>query len=149
MMVYSMVPRWIPPVFVLLRLGRAWLPLPVVVVWPLLLLAWLLLGVALLVTPRQAWLPRHRDRLRTWWTLWCLLGALRGLSVNVRSEKADEPRDTTTALPGRDAATPPALPAGAATTEEASSSRSLTPAHGATLARTKRSRPSRVVLWVI
>ncbi len=84
-MPFAFIPSWIPPVFALLRLKRVWLPLPVLLLWPLLLVAWLLFGVGLVVMPRAPGMVGSRGRLRMWWRLWCVLGALRGLSIQVRT----------------------------------------------------------------
>ncbi len=73
----------IPPVFALIRVGKHLIPVPVIVLWPLFLLA---LVLAPLVLPfvdmkgfdrmERALLPFH---------LWKLLSALSGSSIDVRS----------------------------------------------------------------
>ena len=72
----------IPPILLTIRVGRLWLPLPVFVLWPLLLL---LTIVAILVLPLvriRGTTPAQRAR----WPVftWQALAAGRGLVVDVR-----------------------------------------------------------------
>lgn len=62
------------------RIGRAWLPLPLVLLWPLLVVAWLLVAMIAAV-----FAARHgRPVASTLWALWCVLGSLRGTLVDIR-----------------------------------------------------------------
>lgn len=71
----------IPPALLVLRVGRVWLPLPIFLLWPLVLIAWIVVGALWLL-----WgLPR-RGRLRMMLNLLAALNALRGLSVDVRGD---------------------------------------------------------------
>ncbi len=71
----------IPPALLILRIGRFWLPLPIFLLWPLVLLGWIIVGALWLL-----WgLPR-RGRLRMTLNLLAALNALRGLSVDVQGK---------------------------------------------------------------
>ncbi|MFW6189203.1 MAG: hypothetical protein ACOC7T_02120 [Planctomycetota bacterium] len=71
----------IPPLLVILRIGRLWLPLPTVLLWPLLTAALFIAPAVLPLVPvttltrsQRAALPFH---------VWRLLSAARGLRVDV------------------------------------------------------------------
>jgi hypothetical protein len=72
----------IPPVFVMLRIGFFWIPLPVVLFWPFLLIllvfAWVLLAfvpIGGIPTVERMQLPLRALNL---------LGALRGLDIDIQ-----------------------------------------------------------------
>ncbi len=78
---------WIPPTFLVVRAGWFLLPLPLVLLWPLVILFLVLgmLGLPLVPWPgTTAW-----QRVRFPMELYRLYAALRGFSVQVR-EKAGE-----------------------------------------------------------
>ncbi len=65
-----------------LRLGRWWLPIPVILVWPL-LLAMILLGPPLFaLLPIRGTTPAQRAQMPL--AVWQFLGSLRGLKVDVK-----------------------------------------------------------------
>ena len=73
---------WLPSI---LRLRLPHFPtlwLPLFLLWPLILVLFVLLGVALLVLERRAG-PRHRSVFACLAGLWQLLCATRGMSVDV------------------------------------------------------------------
>ena len=77
-----------PPVFMLVRFGRIrWLilPLPIFLFWPLLLLAWLGLGLAWLVTSGRS----HPGYVMAGLTALRALSELRGTRIEVRGQDTD------------------------------------------------------------
>jgi hypothetical protein len=73
----------IPPAFIYMRIGRVPMPLPVVVLWPLLLGLLLTAAVILPLVPVRG--TTVGQRAQAPFALWRLLAAARGLSVHVRS----------------------------------------------------------------
>ena len=72
----------IPPAIVVVRIGRMVLPLPVVALWPVLLLLLPVALVALPCIPIRGTRPGERAR----WPIlaWAVLGSLRGLTIDVQ-----------------------------------------------------------------
>ncbi|MHC4480354.1 MAG: hypothetical protein ACYS8K_08745 [Planctomycetota bacterium] len=75
----------IPPALIVLRFGRMPVPLPVVLVWPLILLLMLLATALLPVLPIRG--TTAGMRLRVPLAAFLCLCALRGLRVHVRSRE--------------------------------------------------------------
>ena len=72
----------IPPLFLYARVGRFHLPLPVLLLWPLLLVLLLLSTLVLPFVPLRGTTAGARARLPL--AAWRMLAALRGLRVDVR-----------------------------------------------------------------
>ena len=77
----------IPPVLIYLRIGHVPLPLPVVLLWPLLLALLVLSAVVLPFVPLRSTTVSTRARLP--FALYRMLAALRGLRVDVREAHGD------------------------------------------------------------
>ena len=73
----------IPPLFVFVRIGRVPLPLPVFLLWPLLLVLVVIGAVVLPLLPLKGTSIAGRALLP--FVLWRALSATRGLRLNVRA----------------------------------------------------------------
>ena len=73
------LPPWIPVLLAVVRVRRLWIPVPLVLLWPLLLIAWAVGAVMVAVLAARRGL-RVGPAL---WLLWCAMGALRGLHVDI------------------------------------------------------------------
>lgn len=84
------LPVWIPVLLAVVRLRRLWLPIPLVLLWPLLLPAWAVAAAFVTVLAARRGAPVGPAL----WQLWCALGALRGLHVDISPapRPAVEPR---------------------------------------------------------
>lgn len=72
----------IPPVFINLRMSWIWIPIPVVLFWPLLLILWVILGLGLTVALLGTG-GRAKDAGIIWIEVWRLLCASRGVSIDI------------------------------------------------------------------
>jgi hypothetical protein len=93
----------IPPTFIVVRVGWIWIPFPLFLLWPFLIIAWIILGMALTaafigvawyslaMTPSTKTAsdktPLYDVELKNfskiWITTWQLICAFRGTSVDV------------------------------------------------------------------
>ena len=73
----------IPPAFLLLRVGRIWLPLPLALLWPFYVVAFTVALVVLPLTPIRKTTLRQRMLMPL--SVAGLIHALRGLEVDVTS----------------------------------------------------------------
>ncbi len=78
----------IPPVLIAVRAGKLLVPVPVILLWPLILL---LLAIGALVLPFVR-IPETgpAERAMLSFHIYRILGALRGLRVDVQSSRGDE-----------------------------------------------------------
>jgi hypothetical protein len=72
----------IPPLLIYVRIGRVPLPLPLVLLWPLLLGLLVCAAVILPLVPLRG--MTVRQRVHAPFALWSMLAALRGLRTDVR-----------------------------------------------------------------
>ena len=71
----------IPPIWINIRVGWIWIPCPVVLLWPVLVLAWVILGLFLTGVAMATGATSGLGQL--WPASWRLLCSMRGVWVEV------------------------------------------------------------------
>jgi hypothetical protein len=77
--------NYIPPVFVMLRVGFFWIPLPVILFWPFLLILLVFAWVILAFVPLGG-IPTV-ERIQLPLRALNILGSLRGLDIDIQDGK--------------------------------------------------------------